>query len=140
MIKATRRTATIVLAVVSGLVLVAVILATYLRTPRPSRLELMAFMGSVQRVADARRERGEPPLASVSVRELLERGHISEAQARLFKGAEVRFRKQRQGETVPLERAATEVLFSVKLRDGRNVEMTSDGSVHLHQSRVALGL
>jgi hypothetical protein len=133
------KTAKVVLAAVSSLALAVVLLASYGRRPQPSRLELREFMGSVQKVAEARRERGQPSLGSVSVPALVEGGHITDAQAKLFKGAEVTFRDHSSDGPASLELAATHVLFSVKLRDGREAQMTADGSIHLHQSRVAFG-
>jgi hypothetical protein len=109
------------------------LLFVYLQRPQPSFKETVTFIRSVHAFVEARTQKGQPLPASVQLRELVDSGHITSDVARRFDGSDVTFPRRadvsRPQEPLPLKSAAEEILIRVRLHDGREITMSSDGSI-----------
>jgi hypothetical protein len=121
-----------VLIVTVALVVVgAFVLVGYMRRPQPSFAEAVQFIRKLGAFNNARAQRGQPPAASVELRELVEGGYITAKDARRFGGSTITFSSAAKLDTPQDAFRPQEPLIRVQLRDGRKIVMSVDGSAEL---------
>jgi len=111
-------------AVLVPVVLAGILLYASLSAPPPRHVDGMKVLAAARAYAADREHRGLALPASVSVRELTERGLLTAADVSGFAGMEVMVSLS------PGQRSLRDVLVRAHLSDGYDVILLADGSVH----------